>query len=82
MNKDSLKDLLMFYSSSEKKLVTLKEYVSRMKEDQKTIYYAPGETTDKTDMLPQVESVKDKGYEIPYLTDPVDEFVSPNAYVL
>ena len=74
MNKDALEDLVMFYSSSEKKLVTLEEYVSRMKEEQKTIYYACGETTDKIDMLPQTEAVKDKGFEILYLTDDVDEF--------
>ena len=61
--------MLLFYSSSEKKPVTLKEYVSRMKDGQKDIYYAAGETTDKIDMLPQVDSVKDKGYEILYLTD-------------
>ncbi|MDD6021155.1 MAG: molecular chaperone HtpG [Oscillospiraceae bacterium] len=73
-HKDVLQDLVMFYSSSEKKLVTLEEYVSRMKEDQKTIYYACGETTDKIDMLPQTETVKDKGFEILYLTDDVDEF--------
>lgn len=75
MNKDKLKDLLLFYSSTEKKLVTLKEYVERMKEEQKVIYYACGETVDKIDMLPQVEMLKDKGYEILYLTDNVDEFV-------
>ncbi len=75
MNKDKLKDLLLFYSSTEKKLVTLKEYVQRMKENQKTIYYACGETVDKIDLLPQVEQLKDKGYEILYLTDNVDEFV-------
>ena len=75
MNKDKLKDLLMFYSSSEKKLVTLGEYVSRMKEGQDTIYYASGESIDKIDMLPQVEGVKDKEYEILYLTENVDEFV-------
>ena len=74
MHKDVLQDLLMFYSSSEKKLVTLKEYVSRMKEDQKFIYYASGETTSKIDQLPQTEELKDKGYEILYLTDNVDEF--------
>ena len=74
MHKDVLQDLLLFYSSSEKKLVTLKEYVSRMKEEQKFIYYASGETTDKVDMLPQTEALKDKGYEILYLTDNVDEF--------
>ncbi len=73
-NKELLKDLLMFYSSNEKKLVTLDEYVSRMKEDQKYIYYAAAETVDKADALPQTEVVKDKGYEILYLTENVDEF--------
>ncbi len=73
-HKDTLQDLIMFYSSSEKKLVTLSEYVDRMKEEQKTIYYACGETTDKIDMLPQSDAVKGKGYEILYLTDDVDEF--------
>lgn len=75
MNKEKLQDLLLFYSSTEKKLVTLKEYVGRMKEDQKVIYYASGETIDKIDLLPQVELLKDKGYEVLYLTDNVDEFV-------
>ena len=74
MNKDLLQDLLMFYSSSEKKLVTLKEYVSRMKEDQKEIYFISGENVEKIDRLPQCELVKDKGYEILYMTDNVDEF--------
>ena len=74
MNKDNLKDLLMFYSSTEKKLVTLDEYVSRMKEGQKKIYYACGESNDKVDSMPQVELLKDKGYEILYLTEYVDEF--------
>lgn len=74
MNKDTLKDLVMFYSSTEKKLVTLDEYISRMKDGQNTIYYACGETTDKIDMLPQTDAVKDKGFEILYLTDDVDEF--------
>lgn len=74
MHKDVLQNLLLFYSSSEKKLVTLKEYVERMKEEQKYIYYACGETVDKIDMLPQTEALKDKGYEILYLTDNVDEF--------
>lgn len=74
VNKDTLKDLIMFYSSTEKKLVTLKEYVSRMKEKQEKIYYACGETVDKIDLLPQVEAVKDKGIEILYLTEYVDEF--------
>lgn len=73
-NKELLKDLLMFNSSFEKKLVTLDEYVSRMKEDQKYIYYAAGESVAKIDCLPQTEVVKDKGYEILYLTESVDEF--------
>ena len=75
MDKDKLKDLLLFYSSTEKKLVTLKEYVLRMKPDQKEIYYACGESVDKIDLLPQVEAIKEKGYEILYLTEGVDEFV-------
>ncbi len=74
VNKEKLQDLVMFYSSTEKDLVTLSEYVSRMKPDQKHIYYASGETTDKIDKLPQTELLKDKGYEILYLTDDVDEF--------
>lgn len=73
-DKDFLKDLLLFYSSKEKKLVTLEEYVSRMAEEQKYIYYATGESTDKIDRLPQTELVKEKGYEILYLTEDVDEF--------
>ena len=73
--KDSLKDLLMFYSSTEKKLTTLKEYVSRMKEDQKCIYYAAGESVAAVDKLPQTELLKDKNYEILYLTGETDEFV-------
>ena len=73
-NKDAVKDLVMFYSSNEKALVTLSEYVSRMKPDQKYIYFASGESTDKIDKLPQTELLKDKGYEILYLTDDVDEF--------
>ena len=72
---DKIKDLLMFYSSTEKKLVTLGEYVSRMKEGQDTIYYACGESIDKIDLLPQVDSVKDKGFEMLYLSASVDEFV-------
>ena len=75
MNKDKLKDLLLFYSSTEKKLVSLKEYVSRMKENQKVIYYAAGESIDKIDLLPQLDYVKAKEYEVLYLTDDVDEFV-------
>lgn len=74
VNKEMLQDLVMFYSSTEKALVTLSEYVSRMKADQKYIYYASGETTDKIDKLPQTELLKDKGYEILYLTDDIDEF--------
>ena len=74
-DKELLQDLLMFSSSMEKKLVTLDEYCSRMKEDQKYIFYACGDTVSKTDALPQVEAVKDKGYEILYLTENVDEFV-------
>ena len=74
MHKDILKDLLLFYSSSEKKLVTLKEYVSRMKEGQAAIYYASGDSIARVDQLPQTEALKDKGYEILYLTEGVDEF--------
>ena len=74
-HKDELQDLLMFTSSFEKKMTTLKEYCDRMKEGQNTIYYACGETVDQIDLLPQAEAVKDKGYEILYLTDNIDEFV-------
>ena len=74
MHKDELKDLLLFYSSKDKKLVTLKEFTEKIK-DEKNIYYACGETTDKIDMLPQVEKIKDKDLDILYLTDFVDEFV-------
>jgi molecular chaperone HtpG len=74
MHKETLQDLLLFYSSSEKKPVTLAEYVSRMKEDQKFIYYATGDTVEKIDQMPQTELLKDKGYEILYGTDDVDEF--------
>lgn len=73
-NKDNLKDLLMFHSSKENKLVTLGEYVSRMTEEQKYIYYATGESITRIDHLPQTEMVKDRGYEILYLTENVDEF--------
>ena len=73
-NKELLQDLLLFYSSGEQKLVTLEEYVSRMKEDQKYIYYAGGESREQIEKLPQTELVKEKGYEILYLTDDVDEF--------
>ena len=74
MNKDKIQDLLMFYSSTKKKLVSLSDYCSRNK-DYKDIYYACGETTDKIDLLPQVESLKAKDKEILYCTDYVDEFV-------
>ncbi len=73
-NKETLQDLVMFYSSTENKLVTLDEYVSRMKEDQKYIYYATGENVQKMAKLPQTELVSDKGYEILYFTDEIDEF--------
>lgn len=74
IDKDKVKDLVMFISSNDKKYTTLKEYVSRMKEDQKDIFYACGETVDKIDLLPQVEAAKTKGYEILYCTEYVDEF--------
>ena len=74
MNNDVLKDLVLFYSSYDKKRVTLKEYVSRMKDGQEKIYYASGESVDKIDMLPVVERFKDKEYEVLYLNDYVDEF--------
>lgn len=71
---ETLKDLLMFPSSFDGKNVTLKEYVSRMKEDQKEIYYACGETKERIEMLPQLEKIKGKGYEVLYFTQDVDEF--------
>ncbi len=74
MNKEMLQDLLLFYSSKEKKLVSLDEYVERMPEDQKFIYYATGDSIDRIEKLPQTELVADKGYEILYLTDDIDEF--------
>ncbi len=74
MHKDELKDLLMFKSTFEKKYVTLSEYVARLKDGQDKIYYACGETVEKIDMLPQIEAVKEKGYEVLYLTEYVDEF--------
>lgn len=74
MHKDELCDLVLFKSSAEKKYVTLKEYVSRMGAEQKAIYYASGDTVEKIEMLPQTEAAKDKGFEILYLTDYVDEF--------
>lgn len=73
MHKDKLEDLIMFYSSGEKKLITLDEYVNKLKEEDKNIYYCAGETVDKIDMLPQVEGIKDK-HEVLYLTDYIDEF--------
>ncbi len=73
--KEELQDLLLFYSSSEKKLVTLKEYVSRMKEDQKYIYYATGSSVDNIEKLPQIELLLDKDYEILYMTHEVDDFL-------
>lgn len=74
VDKDKLKDLIMFYSSKKEKLITLKEYVESMKEGQEKIYYAAGSSIAKIDSLPQVEQVKDKDYDILYLTDYVDEF--------
>ncbi|MDR1815721.1 MAG: molecular chaperone HtpG, partial [Clostridiales Family XIII bacterium] len=72
--KETLQDLILYYSSSEKKLVTFGEYVSRMKEDQKYIYYQAGESVEQIDRMPQTEMLKDKGYEILYGPDQVDEF--------
>ena len=74
-HKGVLQDLLMFYSSSEKKLVSLKEYVSRMKEEQESIYYACGDNLARIETMPQIELLKEKGLEVLYLTDDVDEFV-------
>lgn len=73
-DKDVLKDLIMFYSSTEKALVTLAEYVERMPEDQKYIYYATGESNERIAKLPQTEMVADKGYEVLYFTEDIDEF--------
>ena len=73
-HKDLLQDLLLFYSSTEKKPVTLSEYVSRMKEDQKFIYYAAGDSLDKIEKLPQTELLRDSGTEILCFTEDVDEF--------
>ena len=72
--KEVLQDLLMFYSSKEKKMVTLDEYITRMTQDQKYIYYAVGESIDKIEKMPQTEILLDKGYEILYFTDDIDEF--------
>ncbi len=74
MHKEMLEDLILFYSSKEKKLVTLQEYVDRMKEDQTAIYYACGQTIDQIGLLPQIELFQEKDYEVLYLTDDVDEF--------
>ena len=74
-NRNILEDLLLFYSSKEDKYVTLSEYVERMNEDNKDIYYARGESIDKIKMLPRVEMLLDKGYEVLYLTEYLDEFV-------
>ena len=81
-HKDLLQDLLLFYSSSEKKPVTLKEYVGRMKEDQKDIYFISGESVARIEQLPQTELLREKGLEMLYLTDQVDEFALRilNAY--
>lgn len=73
-NKEILQDLVMFYSSKEKKMVTLNEYISRMPEDQKYIYYATGDSIDRIEKLPQTEVIAEKGFEILYFTDDVDEF--------
>lgn len=75
-NRETLQDLLLFVSSNEKKLVSLSEYVDRCSESQENIYYACGETIDKIDMLPQTELAKEKGFEILYMTEPVDEFIA------
>ena len=75
LKKEILKDLIMFHSSIENKLVTLNEYCSRMKVEQKYIYYACGDSIEKIDRLPQTELLKDKGFEILYMPDSVDEFV-------
>ena len=74
VNKDKVSDLLIFYSSKKKDFITLKDYVDSMTGDQKEIYYACGETNDKIDMLPQVEQIKNKDFDILYLTDYADEF--------
>ena len=76
MEKEFLQDLLMFVSSNEKKFTTLDEYVTRMKDDQKYIYYASAETVDKADGLPKVEGLKEQGIEILYFTEDVDEFIA------
>jgi len=75
-HKEDLQDLLLFYSSTEKKPVSLADYVSRMKEGQESIYYAAGETADAIDRLPQLETMKDAGTEVLYFTEDVDEFTA------
>ena len=75
MDKDKFQDLLLFYSSKEKKYTTLSEYVTRMKEDQKDIYFVSGGDIDLIDKMPVVQTLKSKEYEVLYLTDSVDEFV-------
>ena len=72
--KETLQDLLMFFSSKEKKMVTLDEYITRMNDDQKYIYYASGESIDRIEKMPQTELLLDKGFEILYFTDDIDEF--------
>lgn len=74
MNKDALQDLLLFYSSKQKKLITLKEYIDTLKEGQDKIYYACGESKDKIDLMPQIEQFKEKDFDVLYLTEYVDEF--------
>lgn len=74
IHKEMLQDLLLFYSSTEKKMVTLAEYMDRMKEDQKEIYYACGRTVEQINLLPQMELFQEKGYEVLYLTHEIDEF--------
>ena len=75
MDKEKFQDLLLFYSSREKKYVTLSEYVSRMKEDQKDIYFVSGKDVELIDKMPVVQTLKNKEFEVLYLTDEVDEFV-------
>jgi molecular chaperone HtpG len=74
MHADTLRDLLLFHSSKDEKYVSLKEYTDAMSEEQKYIYYASGESRERIEMLPQVESMKSRGFEVLYLTDDIDEF--------
>ena len=76
MNKEKLQDLLMFYSAVKEKLITLKEYVEGLAEGQTDIYYACGESYEKIKKLPQIEKVRDKGYDVLFFKDGVDEFVA------